>query len=126
VTNVVVCGHTQCGAVNAILNPESMDRLPFVKRWLAQGERVRAIVAERYAHLPEEARMLAAVEENVLVQLENLRAFPNVATRLEAGTLTMAGWVYDIATGDVWEYEPHSGQFGPIAAASVPPAPPAR
>jgi carbonic anhydrase len=126
VTNVVVCGHTQCGAINAILHPESMDRLPFVKRWLAQGERVRAIVAERYAQLPEDARMLAAVEENVLVQLENLRAFPNVATRLEQGTLTMSGWVYDIATGDVWEYDPHSGQFGPIAAASVPPAPAAR
>jgi carbonic anhydrase len=124
VTNVIVCGHTHCGAVNAILNPESMDRLPFVKRWLAQGERVRAIVAERYAHLPEDARMLAAVEENVLVQLENLRAFPNVATRLEAGTLTMAGWVYDIATGDVWEYDPHSGQFGPIGSQSVPPARP--
>jgi carbonic anhydrase len=123
VTNVVVCGHTQCGAVNAILHPESMDRLPFVKRWLAQGERVRAIVAERYAQLPEEARMLAAVEENVLVQLENLRAFPNVATRLEAGTLTMSGWVYDIATGDVWEFDPHTGQFGPIGSPSILPAP---
>ncbi len=123
VTNVVVCGHTQCGAVNAILHPESMDRLPFVKRWLAQGERVRAIVAERYAHLPEDARMLAAVEENVLVQLENLRAFPNVASRLEQGRLTMAGWVYDIKTGDVWEYDPESGQFGPIGSPSIPPAP---
>jgi carbonic anhydrase len=123
VANVVVCGHTQCGAVNAILHPESMDRLPFVKRWLAQGERVRAIVAERYANLPEEARMLAAVEENVLVQLENLRAFPNVASRLEQGTLTMSGWVYDIATGDVWEYDPTAGQFGPIGSPSMPPAP---
>ena len=55
VTSVIVCGHTHCGAVNAILNPETMDGLPFVKRWLAQGERVRAIVAERYSHLDEAA-----------------------------------------------------------------------
>jgi len=125
VTNVIVCGHTRCGAINAILNPETMDRLPFVKRWLAQCERVRTIVAERYGHLDEDARMLAAVGENVLVQLENLRAFPNVAERLERGALTIGGWVYDIATGDVFEYDPTAGQFGPIGPASIPPAAPA-
>ncbi|HLK37476.1 MAG TPA: carbonic anhydrase [Polyangiaceae bacterium] len=124
VTNIIVCGHTHCGAVNAILNPETMDRLPFVKRWLAQGERLRAIVAERYAHLDEAARMLAAVEENVLVQLENLRAFPNVAERLDRGELAMTGWVFDIATGSVFEFDPGSGQFGPIRPGSLPPRKP--
>jgi carbonic anhydrase len=121
VKNVIVCGHTHCGAINAILNPETMNNLPFVRRWLAQGERVRAIVAERYGHLDETARMLAAVQENVLVQLENLRAFPNVAERLDRGVLTMAGWVYDIPTGDVFEFDPSAGQFGPIGAPSLPP-----
>jgi carbonic anhydrase len=83
-------------------------------------------VAERYGHLDEGARMLAAVEENVLVQLENLRAFPNVANRLDRGVLAMSGWVFDIATGDVFEFEPTSGQFGPIAASSMPPPRPGR
>ncbi len=121
VTNVIVCGHTHCGAINAILNPETMDRLPFVKRWLAQGERVRAIVAERYGQLDEGARMLAAVEENVLVQLENLRAFPNVADRLDRGVLSMAGWVFEIGSGDVFEFDPQTGQFASIAPSSIPP-----
>jgi carbonic anhydrase len=121
VSNVIVCGHTHCGAINAILNPETMDRLPFVKRWLAQGDRVRKIVAERYGHLDEAARMLAAVEENVLVQLENLRAFPNVAERLDSGKLVMSGWVFEIGSGDVFEFDPHTGQFGPIAGSSMPP-----
>jgi len=98
-----------------------MDRLPFVKRWLAQGERVRRIVAERYAHLDEAGRMLAAVSENVLVQLENLRAFPNIADRLERGELAMSGWVYEIATGEVFEFDPTVGQFGPIPPSSIPP-----
>jgi carbonic anhydrase len=123
VTSVIVCGHTHCGAVDAILNPETMDRLPFVKRWLAQGDRVRKIVAERYSHLDEAGRMLAAVEENVLVQLENLRAFPNVADRLDRGVLAMSGWVFEIASGDVYEFDPTTGQFGPITAGSIPPAP---
>ncbi|HEY8041892.1 MAG TPA: carbonic anhydrase [Polyangiaceae bacterium] len=123
VTNVIVCGHTQCGAVNAIMNPASMDRLPYVKRWLAQGERVRRIVAERYGHLDETARMMAAVEENVLVQLENLRAFPNIAGRLERGELSMSGWVYEIASGDVFAFDPGVGQFGTIGPPSIPPPP---
>jgi|HubBroStandDraft_5_1064220.scaffolds.fasta_scaffold274037_1 carbonic anhydrase len=125
VSNVIVCGHTHCGAVNAILNPESMDNLPFVKKWLAQGERVRKIVAERYGHLDEAARMLAAVEENVLVQIENLRAFPNVAKRLESGALQVSAWVFEIASGDVYEFDPHAGQFAAIRASSMPPPVPA-
>jgi len=124
VANVIVCGHTHCGAVQAILNPERMDNLPFVKKWLAQGERVRKIVAERYGHLDEDARMLAAVAENVLVQIENLREFPNIARRLESGALHLSAWVYEIASGDVLEYDPITGQFGPMGAASIPPLPP--
>jgi len=124
VANVIVCGHTYCGAVNAIMNPETMDSLPFVKRWLAQGDRVRKIVAERYAHLDDAARMLAAVQENVLVQLENLRAFPNIADRLDRGVLAMSGWVYDIATGKVFDFDPNCGQFRPIPPPSMtPPGP---
>jgi carbonic anhydrase len=121
VTSVIVCGHSQCGAIGAILNPETMDRLPYVKRWLAQGDRVRRIVAERYAHLDDEARMLAAVAENVLVQLENLRAFPNVADRLDRGELAMSGWIFEIRTGEVFEFDPHTGQFGAMRAPSMPP-----
>ena len=96
ITDVIVCGHTPCGAIQALLDPASMDKLPFVKRWLAQNERVRDIVTERYAHLDDAGRLTAAVEENVLVSLENLRAFPFVAERLAKGTLTMSGWVYKI------------------------------
>ncbi|MGH7272604.1 MAG: carbonic anhydrase [Polyangiaceae bacterium] len=112
VRHVVVCGHTHCGAIGAILKPETMENLPFVKRWLAQCDRVRTIVSERYAHLSEGERMLAAVEENVLVQLENLRAFPNIAERLNCGSLAMTGWVFDIARGQIFEFDPTSGQFG--------------
>jgi carbonic anhydrase len=82
---------------------------------------VRTIVAERYGHLDETARMLAAVEENVLVQLENLRAFPNISERLDRGALRMSGWVFEIGSGDVFEFDPNSGQFGPIAPPSIPP-----
>ncbi len=115
VQNVIVCGHTHCGAMQAVLSPESVEGLPRVKRWLQQGDRLRAIVGERYAHLSPEKRVTAAVEENVLVQLENLKAFPFVARRLEEGTLRMNGWVFKIETGEVFDYDPKVGQFVPLA-----------
>jgi carbonic anhydrase len=116
VENVIVCGHTHCGAIQALLDPGTMDRLPFVRRWLAQAQRLRSIVGERYGHLDPAARVTAAVEENVLVQLENLRAYPFVAERLERGTLRMSGWVFKIETGEIFDFDPAAGQFMPMTA----------
>lgn len=111
VQNLIVCGHTGCGAMEAIVHPERAAHLKYVRPWLAESERIVDILAERYAHLDEEARLRAAVQENVLVQLENLRTFDFVAERLERGTLKMNGWVFKIATGQVFDYDPVSEQF---------------
>jgi len=120
VANIVVCGHTHCGAIQAILHPEQTKHLPIVRKWLGHAERVRAIVEERYAHLEDGPRSSAAAAENVLVQLENLRAFPFVAERLEKGTLQLGGWVFKIETGQVFEFDPATEQFTEIVAASGP------
>jgi carbonic anhydrase len=118
VEHVVVCGHTHCGAIQAVLDPSRMDRLPYVRRWLQETTRVKGIVEERYGHLDAAARLTAAVEENVLVQLENLRAYSFVADRLAAGRLRMSGWVFKIETGEVFGYDPEQGQFAPLAPES--------
>jgi carbonic anhydrase len=115
VGNVIVCGHTNCGAIDAIVHPERVQHLKHVARWLAESARIPELIEERYGHLEGEARMLAAVEENVLVQLENLRSFDFVARRLDAGTLKMNGWVFKIGTGDVFDYDPVSEQFLQLA-----------
>jgi carbonic anhydrase len=114
VENVIICGHTQCGAMQAILNPERLEKLAYVKRWLAQTDRVRQVIEERYAHLGAEARVTAAVQENVLTQLENLREYPFIAERLESNTLRISGWVFDISQGNVWDYDPETSEFLPL------------
>lgn len=111
VGHVIVCGHTNCGAIDAILHPERVGHLPFVSRWLAESSRIPKLIEERYGYLDREARRIAAVEENVLAQLENLRSFKFVAARLDAGALKMSGWVFKIATGDIFDYDPLSEQF---------------
>jgi carbonic anhydrase len=119
VANVIVCGHTNCGAIDAILHPERMTHLPFVSRWLAEASRLPKLIQERYGDLDPESRMMATIAENVLVQLENLRTFDCVARRLDSGELKMSGWVFSIASGTVFDYDPVSQQFLRIDADSV-------
>lgn len=111
VTDIIVCGHTQCGAIDAILNPASVAHLPFVSRWIGESASIPKLIEDRYGMLEGEARKTAAVQENVLVQLENLKSFKFVERRLETGLLKISGWVFKIGTGDVFAYDPTSEQF---------------
>lgn len=72
------------------------------------------MIEERYAHLGAEARVTAAVQENVLTQLENLREYSFIAERLEAGSLRISGWVFDLANGEIFDFDPTSGEFLPL------------
>lgn len=111
VENVIVCGHTQCGAIQAILHPETVEHLPYVKRWVEGGAELSQLMAERYAHLEGDALITAAVQENVLLQVEHLRRFEFVEKRLVAGKLRISAWVFKIATGQVFDFDPDLGEF---------------
>jgi carbonic anhydrase len=115
VGNVIVCGHTGCGAIDAILHPERVAHLSNVKRWLDESAEIPKLIQERYGNLEPEERIIAAVEENVLLQLHNLRTFDFIVKRLDAGKLKMNGWVYKIASGEVYDYDPIAGQFLQLA-----------
>jgi carbonic anhydrase len=116
VANVIVCGHTQCGAMTALLDPDTARELPFVSRWLRHTARLRDLIATRYTHLDGDARLTAAAEENVLVQLEHLRSYPFIAKALEERRLQMNGWVFKIATGQVFDFDPEREEFVAITA----------
>ena len=116
VGDVIVCGHTGCGAMQAILEPERLAKLDHVRMWLDQTKAIKEIIDTRYDHLQGEARLTASVEENVLFQLENLRHFPFVAERLEARKLRLSGWVFKIGTGEVFRYDPEIEEFEELLA----------
>src|SRR5262249_1123795 len=115
VKDIIICGHSHCGAMKGLLQPEQVSSLPAVAAWLAHADKTRRIVKDNYGHLDGQRLLTATVEENVLVQLENLRTLPAVASRLAQGDLHLHGWVYKIETGDVFAYDLTSGQFIPIA-----------
>ncbi len=121
VKDIIICGHSHCGAMRALLDPAMVDSLPAVASWLSHAESTRRIVRDKYTHLEGDALVTATVEENVLVQLENLRTLPSIAPRLMRGDLHLHGWVYKIETGDVFAYDLASGQFVPVAHYQYPP-----
>jgi carbonic anhydrase len=114
VQNVIVCGHTQCGALKAILDPASVQHLEFVKRWLKGTMDVKNVIEEKYSHLTGEQKLTAAIQENVLAQLEHLREYPFITSRLEKGELQINGWIFDVGKGQVFDYDPEHGEFLPL------------
>jgi carbonic anhydrase len=122
VKDIIVCGHSHCGAVKALFDPGATENLPSLKQWLSHAQATKLIIDENYTHLEGDARIAAAVEENVLVQLEALRTHPTVHARLAAGKLNLHGWVYKIETGEVFYYDHADGQFLPLTEAPKAPA----
>jgi len=112
VQDVVICGHSHCGAMGGLLDPDSVKPLPAVSAWLKHAEATRRIIAENFSHVSDPAaRLAAAVQQNVLVQLENLRTHPSVAAAVSRGQLNLHGWVYEFETGQVYAHDPASGNF---------------
>lgn len=100
VSHIIVCGHSDCGAMKALLDPDpsKLAKMPTVASWLRNAEAARAVLEVSDAG-PASVRSLA--EQNVLLQISHLRTHPAVAAGLARNTLTLQGWFYDIPSGEV-------------------------
>lgn len=123
VHHVIICGHSDCGAMKAVLDPAQLERLPTVKAWLRHSEVARIVVEENCGCGSHDA-LGALIEENVLAQLDHLRTHPSVAARLARGDLYIHGWVYDIGTSQIRAYDAERGEFRPVTEGPVPMATP--
>ena len=110
VEHVIVCGHTDCGAMKGILHPELLVDMPSVKSWLAHGELARMMVKENYPDLCPEEQLKVLIQENAVAQLAHLQTFPCIAARLARGKIQLHAWVYNIKTGEVqaWDQDAHT------------------
>lgn len=114
VSDIIVCGHSHCGAMKGLLEPESLKQMPAVAKWLVHAEATRWIAREKYSHLSSKPLLNVTIQENVLIQLENLRTHPCIAAGLASGQLKLHGWVYKLETGQVFAYDPSEEQFLPL------------
>ena len=116
VSDIVVCGHSQCGAMDALLRGLPPEKsMPHLNDWLKLAAPVREILSKEYAFLSsEEDRRNAAAEENVLFALENLHSYHCVQDRLADGSLRLHGWFFKIANAELFAFDPEAHQFKPL------------
>lgn len=126
IKQIIICGHTQCGAMKGLLQlGELEEKMPLVYDWLHHTEATRKLVFDHYSDLEKPAKLNMLVAQNVLTQIDNLRTYPSVHSRLHAGELSIHGWVYNIETAQLLAYDddvndfvpPHSKIYADIEAA---------
>ena len=111
VGHIIVCGHSDCGGMRALVHGEKLAGLPSVEEWLKQAEAARRTVAETHPDADDEELLDLLIEQNVVTQLANLRTHPAVAARLATNRLEVHGWHYRIETGEVRVYDESSQAF---------------
>jgi carbonic anhydrase len=116
VSDIVICGHSQCGAIQALMSEAPISpTTPHLRDWLSLAVPVRETMKKNYTHIQEAAaRHTAAAEENVLFGLDNLHSYPCVQNRLMDGSLRLHGWFFKIATAELFAYDPQTRQFGTL------------
>jgi len=114
---IIVCGHTDCGAMKALLHPEHTHGLPRVQQWLRHASEVQHRILRDHAGATEEGKLRLLTEYNVLEQIENLKSHPSVHSRVISGDVQVHGWVYDIGDGAISAADPANGRFEIIAGA---------
>ncbi|TWT34781.1 carbonic anhydrase [Blastopirellula retiformator] len=111
VQHIVVCGHSQCGAMKATLDPASCNSLPSVAEWLKNSKDVVQRTTRRHGEQSPERMLELVIQENVRMQLENLQSLEFVAAALAEGRLQLHGWTYDIGKGAVESLQPEPNEF---------------
>lgn len=108
VKDIVVCGHSHCGAIKALFTPQR-DDAPHITRWLELAR--PAIVDLKMT----EANLRRTEMRSLVLQVERLMTFPMVRERVERGDLCLHGWYYVIEEGQVLGLDMGSGEFQPLS-----------
>ncbi|MEU9838133.1 carbonic anhydrase [Actinomadura sp. NPDC048032] len=120
VADIVVCGHSHCGAVGALVRGDDLSAAPAVRTWLAEAAgtspRLPGNASSERAASPSAdcGDLAAAVQRHVLDQLERLRAYPGVDERAADGRIGLHAWYYEVHTGSVLAHRPDADTFSPL------------
>jgi carbonic anhydrase len=112
IEQIVVCGHSHCGAMKGLLQLGKLaEEMPLVYDWLRHAEATRRLIKENYIGQDKEELLEIAIAENVLTQIDNLKTYPVIRSRLYKGKLKIYGWIYLIETGEVLAYDPETHAY---------------
>lgn len=112
IEQVIICGHSNCGAMKGLLKLEKLrTEMPLVYEWLQHAESTRRLIQENYADVKGEELMTITMAENVVTQIENLKTYPVIRSKLHQNKMSIYGWIYDIESGEVLAYNPETDDF---------------
>jgi carbonic anhydrase len=117
VSNIVICGHSHCGAMAALMNRVNIDALPSMKKWLGHAQATKRIVESSSGG--KETELIKVIEENILAQSHNLKTHPAVSNALRQGRIRIFGWVYNFENGMVNLYDKKQNRFIPSSEVKI-------
>lgn len=115
VSEVIICGHSHCGACKSLFQPLNDPNLIHIKKWLDLGEKAKSMALLSLGHDANEEELLRLTERmSIITQIDNLLTYPFVKERLEQERLYIHGWYYDIETGEIEYYDPDQYRYLPL------------
>jgi len=99
IKDIIVCGHSQCGAMKGLLDPDLEKTLPHVASWLT------------HSHTARRSSLMHTTKENIKLQLEHLKTYPVILEKLNRNELHLHGWYYELESGKIAVYEASSNEF---------------
>ena len=114
IRDIIVCGHSDCGAMKALTKPGSTDSMPNVAAWLRHASTAVKVVEDAYPHVQGDDHVRAISLENVVAQLNHLKTHPSVASSVARGEMSLHGWFVDIHAGQVLGLDGVTGRFMPL------------
>lgn len=119
IKEIIICGHSQCGAMHGLLYPPTEEQLPAIASWLSYAQPALSRVTEKQPELEDNPylKLVHTTQENILVQIENLKTHPAVKEKLKSKQLILHGWFYDIKSGEIFIYTHDSNEFIPFEEA---------
>ncbi len=120
VTEIIICGHTHCGAIQALYEDIDDPYLVHTKKWLSLGEKAKNLAIRALGEEGDKEILLRLTEQlSVISQIENLLTYPSVKEKVDAGEINIHGWIYEIDTGSIEYYDPEVSEFKVLTKAST-------
>lgn len=112
VKDIIVCGHSHCGAIQSAFNLENIKKLPSLYNWIKNNiEPTLKNVEETYKVFDKETILDILIQENVLKQIENIKTHPVVSNAIANNQLSLHAWVYTFETGEIFSFNSKEEQF---------------
>ncbi|MDD2830292.1 MAG: carbonic anhydrase [Sulfuricurvum sp.] len=116
VSEIIICGHSHCGAIAALYKSSCQTSMVHTAKWLTLGEKAKTMAMITLGNDAPKEELLRATEQlSIVTQIENLLTYPYVKKLAEEEKLFIHGWYYDIETGAIDYYDPETYQFRPLS-----------